>query len=54
MESLARANAIRLEAKALKDNPQLIELRIAEKWDGQLPKFSGGDAIPLLNIDNLN
>ncbi|MDG1165555.1 MAG: prohibitin family protein [Porticoccaceae bacterium] len=54
VESLARANAIRLEAKALKDNPQLIELRIAEKWDGQLPKFSGGDAIPLLNIDNLN
>ena len=53
VESLARANAIRLEAKALKDNPQLIDLRIAEKWDGQLPKFSGGDAIPLLNIDNL-
>ena len=45
---------IQLEAKALKDNPQLIDLRIAEKWDGKLPKFSGGEAIPLLNIDNLD
>jgi len=53
VESQARANAIKLEAEALKDNPQLIDLRIAEKWDGQLPKFSGGDAIPLLNIDAL-
>ena len=39
------------EAEALKDNPALIQLRIAEKWDGQLPQVSGGDAIPLLNID---
>ncbi len=54
VESQARANAIQLEAKALKDNPQLIDLRIAEKWDGKLPKFSGGEAIPLLNIDNLD
>ena len=54
VESQARANAIQLEAKALKDNPQLIDLRIAEKWDGKLPKFSGGEAIPLMNIDNLD
>jgi len=32
---------------------QLTDLRIAKKWDGQLPKFSGGDAIPLLNTDAL-
>ena len=49
--SKARAEAIRREAEALRDNPALIQLRIAEKWDGQLPQVSGGNAIPLLNID---
>ncbi|RTZ61533.1 MAG: prohibitin family protein [Gammaproteobacteria bacterium] len=48
--SKARADAIRREADALKDNPELIQLRIAEKWDGVLPRFSGGGAVPLLNI----
>ena len=48
--SQARADAIRREAEALKDNPALIQLRIAEKWDGRLPQVSGGDVIPLLNL----
>lgn len=49
--SKARADAIRREAEALKDNPALIQLRIAERWDGRLPQVSGGGAIPLLNLD---
>lgn len=53
VESKARADAIRREAEALKDNPDLIQLRIAEKWDGQLPQFTGGGAIPLLNVDSV-
>ncbi|MXY53043.1 MAG: prohibitin family protein [Gammaproteobacteria bacterium] len=52
-ESIARAEAIRREAEALRDNPSLIELRIAEKWDGRLPTFTGGEAIPLLNVDSI-
>lgn len=52
--SKARADAIRREAEALKDNPALIQLRIAEKWNGQLPQVSGGDAIPLLNLPMAN
>ncbi len=51
--SKARAEAIRREAEALKDNPALIQLRIAEKWNGRLPQVSGGTSIPLLNIDGL-
>ena len=39
------------QAEALRDNPSLIQLRIAEKWDGQLPQVNGGGAIPLLNIE---
>ena len=51
--SKARAEAIEREAKALRSNPQIIQLRIAEKWDGTLPKFSGGGVVPMLNVDSL-
>ena len=51
--SRARADAIEREAKALKNNPRLIQLRIAEKWDGQLPKFSGAGGVPLINLDTI-
>ena len=50
-ESVARAEAIEREAKALRNNPELIQLRSIERWDGVLPKFSGGGAVPFLNID---
>jgi len=49
----AKAGAIRAEAAALKDNPQLIQLRLAEKWNGVLPRFNGGGGNTLLNIDSL-
>ena len=52
--SKARADAIRREAEALKDNPALIQLRIAEQWNGQLPQVSGGDTIPLLSLPLAN
>lgn len=51
--SKARADAIRREAEALRGNPSLIQLRIAEKWNGQLPQVNGGGALPLLNLDGL-
>ena len=53
MASKARADAIEREAKALKNNPQIIQLRIAEKWDGTLPKFAGSETVPLINVDSL-
>ena len=51
--SKAKADAIAREAKALKNNPALIQLRLAEKWDGTLPRFTGGETIPLINIDSV-
>jgi len=51
--SRARADAIEREAKALKNNPAIIQLRIAERWDGKLPKFSGASGVPLINLDTL-
>ena len=53
VESVARAEAIKREAEALADNPQLIQLRLAEKWDGQLPKFTG-ETVPFISIDNFD
>lgn len=53
ISSKARAEAIEREAKALERNPKIIQLRIAEKWDGTLPKFSGGGVVPMLNVDSL-
>jgi regulator of protease activity HflC (stomatin/prohibitin superfamily) len=50
--SKARAAAIKREAKALHNNPELIQLRIAEKWDGKLPRFNGSSVVPFLNINS--
>ncbi len=50
-ESKARAAAIKREADALAQNPNLIQLRAVEKWNGQLPTFSGGQQpVPFINV----
>lgn len=48
-ESKARAAAITREAAALQLNPGLVALRIAERWDGKLPTYTG-NSIPLLQL----
>jgi prohibitin 2 len=50
VQSKARADAIRREADALKQSPELIQLRTVEKWDGALPRVNGAQSIPLLNL----
>lgn len=52
VESKARAAAIEREADALKNNPNLIQLRAVERWTGQLPttNFSKDGAVPFINI----
>lgn len=50
VQSKARADAIRRESEALKQSPELIQLRAVERWDGVLPRVSGSQAIPLLNL----
>ncbi|MEO7599225.1 MAG: SPFH domain-containing protein, partial [Opitutus sp.] len=36
------AEAIRVRADAIRDNPGLIQLQIVEKWDGKAPMVIGG------------
>lgn len=53
-ESVARAEAIRREADALKGNPELIQLRAIERWDGTLPRMTGaGGVVPFLNLGGM-
>lgn len=52
--SKARAEAITLKGDALKDAGGLLELRKAEKWDGEVPEYHQGGIIPFINIDPRN
>jgi len=53
VQSKARADAIQREALALKQSPEIIQLRSIEKWDGVLPRISGGGVVPFLNVGDL-
>lgn len=49
----AEASAIRAQAEALASNPNLVNLRQAERWDGKLPtNFVPGSAVPFLNLNS--
>lgn len=44
IKAKGEAEAIRVRAEAIKDNPGLIQLQIVEKWDGRSPLVIGGGA----------
>lgn len=55
-----RAQAILTEAGAQAEankkvreslTPELVQVKAIEKWDGHLPTYSGGGAVPFINID---
>ncbi|WP_147178873.1 prohibitin family protein [Ciceribacter naphthalenivorans] len=47
----AEADAIRAKGAALRDNPSLIELTAAERWNGQLPTtMIPGAAVPFIGM----
>jgi regulator of protease activity HflC (stomatin/prohibitin superfamily) len=47
----AEASAIRARAAALQSNPFLVQLTLAEKWNGILPTtMVPGSAVPFLNV----
>ncbi len=45
-----KAEAQRIEGEALRANPEVLQLRAIEKWQGQMPTYWGGGALPFLNI----
>ena len=50
----AKAEAIRSQGEALRDNPDLIQLKIAEKWNGVLPRFTGVGGVPMLDLSGMD
>ncbi len=47
----AEAHAINARGKALRDNPALVALVQAEKWDGKLPTtMVPGQSVPFINV----
>jgi len=48
----AEAAAIRARSDALRDSPKLVELTIAERWNGVLPTtMVPGGGVPLIGLD---
>ena len=51
LRAQAEADAIAIKAKALRDNPDVIQLNAIEKWDGKLPQMMTGNAsVPFVTI----
>jgi prohibitin 2 len=48
-EARGKAEAMTIESNALRSNPQILELRALEKWNGTLPQVTGG-AMPFINL----
>ncbi|MAG60080.1 HflC protein [Candidatus Woesebacteria bacterium] len=49
-DARGKAEAISIEAQALRQNPQVVELRWIEKWDGKVPTY-WGEASPFIGIN---
>jgi hypothetical protein len=46
---LAKIEVMEEQARVLAENPQLIEWKALEVWDGILPKVSGG-TVPFIDV----
>lgn len=59
-EAKGEADSILLKAKAQAEanhelaasiTPELVQYKALEKWDGSLPKMTGGNTVPFINVD---
>ena len=46
----AEAESMRIRAKALEQNARLVEWEAVQKWDGHLPQYQLGGAMPFINL----
>lgn len=48
----AEAETIRIQAQAIKEQggEEYVKMKAIEKWDGTLPQYTGGGAIPFINV----
>lgn len=51
LRAQAEADAIAIKARALRDNPDVMQLNAIEKWDGKLPQMmTGNTPLPFISI----
>lgn len=48
-QARGQAESNRLLAQSIASNPEVVQLRAVEKWDGHLPTTTGG-AVPFINV----
>lgn len=48
-QARGQAESNRLLAQSIASNPEVVQLRAIEKWDGHLPTTTGG-AVPFINV----
>lgn len=49
-EAKGKAEAMTIESKAIASNPQILQLRALEKWNGELPKMMGSGVVPFVQF----
>ena len=50
IEAEAEAKAMQIKTEALSKNKGLVDYEAVQKWDGKLPEFIGGGAMPFINV----
>jgi regulator of protease activity HflC (stomatin/prohibitin superfamily) len=46
----ASAESMRIRANALQQNAKLVEYEAVQKWDGKMPQYMMGGAVPFINL----
>src|SRR3989338_3354432 len=49
-QARAEAEAIKIQTEALQQNQNLVRLEAVKKWDGVLPKYMAGNAVPFIDL----
>lgn len=50
LNAKAEAESISIRARALEQNAKLVEWEAVQKWNGQLPTYMLGGAVPFVNV----
>jgi regulator of protease activity HflC (stomatin/prohibitin superfamily) len=50
LNAKADAESIRIRAQALEQNAKLVEWEAVQKWNGQLPQYMLGGAVPFVSV----
>jgi regulator of protease activity HflC (stomatin/prohibitin superfamily) len=52
-DATGKAESIRLINEQLRNSPDYLKLKSIERWDGKLPMFMGGNAVPFISLNEL-